>query len=99
MAAKLAWGFLGDRFPVRLLAVFALTGGAGSILTGVGATNIWQLYGTFGVMYGLTGGALVVIAPLLWAGPFGRRYQGAINGVISSALDRWPVSVGRCSRR
>ncbi len=65
MAAKLAWGFLGDRFAVRLLAVFALTGGAGSILAGVGATNIWQLYGTFGVMYGLTGGALVVIAPLL----------------------------------
>ena len=54
-----------------------------SILAGVGAANIWQMYGTFGVLYGLTGGALVVIGPLLWAGHFGRRYQGAIRGVIS----------------
>ena len=81
--AKVAWGFLGDRDPVRLLAVFALVGGAVSILAGVGATNVWQLYGTFGVIYGLTGGALVVIGPLLWAGHFGRRYQGAIRGVVS----------------
>ena len=81
--AKIGWGFLGDRFPIRLLAVLALLGGAVSILAGVGAANIWQMYGTFGVLYGLTGGALVVIGPLLWAGHFGRRYQGAIRGVIS----------------
>lgn len=82
-AAKIGWGFLGDRFPIRLLAVFALLGGAVSILAGVGAPNVWQMYGTFGVLYGLTGGALVVIGPLLWAGHFGRRNQGAIIGVIS----------------
>ena len=82
-AAKLAWGFLADRFPTRLLAVLILVGGAVSILAGVGAANVWQLYATFGALYGLTGGALVVIGPLLWAGHFGRRYQGAIRGVIS----------------
>jgi MFS family permease len=42
-----------------------------------------QLYGTFGVMYGLTGGSLVVIGPLLWAAHFGRRHQGTIRGVMS----------------
>ena len=34
-------------------------------------------------MYGLTGGALVVIGPLLWAAHFGRRHQGTIRGVMS----------------
>lgn len=41
------------------------------------------MYATFGVMYGLTSGALVVITPLLRAGHFGRRHQGAIRGVVS----------------
>ena len=82
-AAKLAWGFLADRYSIRALAVLALAGSAGSILAGVGATSAWQLYGAFGALYGLTGGALVVIGPLLWAGHFGRRHLGAIRGVMS----------------
>ena len=82
-AAKLVWGFLADRFPIRPLAVLALLGGAAGILAGVGATNVWQMYGAFGALYGFTGGALVVVGPLLWAAHFGRRYQGSIRGVIS----------------
>lgn len=82
-AAKLVWGFLADRYSIWMLAMIALVCSAVSIFAGVGSTTEWQLYGTFGVMYGLTGGALVVIGPLLWAAQFGRRYQGTIRGVMS----------------
>ncbi len=82
-AAKLAWGFLADRYSIWLLAIIALVLSAVSIFAGVGSTTAWQLYATFGVMYGLTGGALVVIGPLLWAAHFGRRHQGTIRGVMS----------------
>ena len=91
--AKVAWGLLGDRFPTRLSAVFTLLGGAVSILVGVGATNVWRLYGMFGALYGLTGEALVVIGPQQRADRFGRRYQGAIRGVISP-FGRWQISGG-----
>ena len=84
--AKLVWGFLADRFPVRVMAAVALVGSAASIFAGVGAVNVWQMQITFGVMYGFTGGALVVISPLLWAGHFGRRHQGAIQGVLSAVF-------------
>ena len=82
-AAKLAWGFLADRYSIWLLAIIALMLSAISIFAGVGSTSVWQLHGTFGVMYGLTGGALVVISPLLWAAHFGRQHQGTIRGVMS----------------
>ena len=82
-AAKLVWGFLADRYSIWLLAIVALIASAVSILAGVGSTSAWQFYGTFGVMYGLTGGSLVVIGPLLWAAHFGRAHQGTIRGVMS----------------
>ena len=82
-AAKLVWGFLADRCSIWLLAIIALICSAIGIFAGVGSTSEWQLYGTFGVIYGLTGGALVVITPLLWAAHFGRRHQGTIRGVMS----------------
>ena len=82
-AAKLTWGFLADRYSIWLLAIIALFGSAISIFASVGSTSVWQFYGTFGVMYGLTGGSLVVIGPLLWAAHFGRRHQGAIRGMMS----------------
>ncbi len=66
-----------------MLAIVALILSAISIFAGVGSTSGWQLYGTFGVMYGLTGGALVVIGPLLWVAHFGRQHQGTIGGVKS----------------
>ena len=81
--AEVAWGLLGDRFPTRLSAVFASLGGAVSILVGVGATNVWRLYGMFGALCGLTGEALVMIGPRQRSDRFGRRYQGSIRGVIS----------------
>ena len=80
---KRHWGFLADRYSIWLLAIIALMLSAISIFAGVGSTSVWQLHGTFGVMYGLTGGALVVISPLLWAAHFGRRHQGTIRGVMS----------------
>ena len=83
LVAKVFWGILGDRFPVRRLEAVALLGSAISVWAGVGADGPLRMYATFGVMYGLTGVALVVITPLLWAGHFGRRHQGAIHGVVS----------------
>lgn len=82
-AAKLGWGFLADRYSIWWLAIVALIGSAFSIYAGVGSTSVWQFHATFGVMYGLTGGSLVVIGPLLWAAHFGRRHQGTIRGVMS----------------
>lgn len=82
-AAKLGWGFLADRYSTWLLAIIALIASAISILAGVGSESVWQFYATFGVMYGLTGGSLVVISPLLWATHFGRAHQGTIRGVMS----------------
>lgn len=84
--AKLGWGVLADRYSIWLLAIIALILSAISIFAGVGSTSQWQLYGTFGAMYGLTGGALTVIGPLLWAKQFGRRHQGAIRGLMSPFL-------------
>lgn len=81
--AKLAWGFLADRYSIWRLAIIALIGSAVSIFAGVGSASVWQFYATFGVMYGLTGGSLVVIGPLLWAAHFGRAHQGTIRGVMS----------------
>ena len=82
-AAKLVWGLLADRYSIHLLAAIALVSSAASIFAGVGATSVWQLYATFGMLYGLTGGALVVIGPLLWAAHFGRRHIGTIKGIMS----------------
>ncbi len=82
-AAKLGWGFLADRYPIWQLAIIALIASAISIFAGVGSKSVWQFYATFGVMYGLTGGSLVVIGPLLWAAHFGRAHQGTIRGVMS----------------
>ena len=82
-AAKLVWGLLADRCSIHLLAIIALVSSAASIFAGVGAANVWQLYATFGALYGLTGGALVVIGPLLWAAHFGRRHLGTIKGIMS----------------
>ena len=54
-AAKLAGGFLADRYSIWLLAMIVLIGSAISIFAGVGSTSVWQFHVTFGVMYGLTG--------------------------------------------
>lgn len=83
IAAKMAWGFLADRFSIWMLAMVVLVLSGASIWAGVGSTSVWQLYSTFGVGYGLTGGGLVVITPLLFAAHFGRRHQGSIRGVVS----------------
>ena len=81
--AKLLWGYLADRLPMRWLAIAALLGGAVGISFVIDAHNVWQLYLGFGVVYGLTGGSLVVLGPLIWSNYFGRRFQGAIRGLTS----------------
>ena len=81
--AKLFWGFLADRFSIRSLAILALLGGAAGLSFMIDAGSVWQLHLGFGVLYGLTGGGLVVIGPLIWARYFGRRHQGAIRGLLS----------------
>ena len=81
--SKLFWGFLADRFPIRSLATVALLGAAVGLFFMIDAQSVWQLHLGFGVIYGLTGGGLVVIGPLIWARYFGRRYQGAIRGLLS----------------
>ena len=81
--AKLFWGFLADRFSIRALAILALLGGAAGLSFMIDARSVWQLHLWFGVIYGLTGGGLVVIGALIWARYYGRRYQGAISGLLS----------------
>ena len=81
--AKLLWGFLADRFDIRWLTIAALLGGAVGLFFMVDAPTVWHLHLGFGVGYGLTGGSLVVVWPLIWARYFGRTFQGSIMGLIS----------------
>ena len=80
---KLFWGVLADSLSIRHLAVIAMLGAAAGLYIMIYAGSIWWIHLGFGVLYGLTGGSLVVISPLLWARYYGRRYQGAINGLIN----------------
>ena len=79
--AKIAWGFVADLIPIRWLAVAVMLGSAFGLSFIIEAKSLWQLYLGYGVVYGLTGGTLVVVGPLIWANYFGRRYQGAIQGL------------------
>jgi len=79
--AKIGWGYLSDRYPIRCLAIAVVLGSALGLSFIIEATTVWQLYLGYGVVYGLTGGSLVVVAPLIWANYFGRRYQGSIQGL------------------
>ncbi|MEE8442673.1 MAG: MFS transporter, partial [Dehalococcoidia bacterium] len=79
--AKILWGLLADRYPIRWLAIAVLLGSAFGLSFIIEAGSLWDLYLGYGVVYGLTGGTLVVVGPLIWANYFGRRYQGAIQGL------------------
>lgn len=53
---------------------------AASLWFPIDAANAWQLYIGFSLGYGLTGGALTAMSPLVYARYFGRRHIGAIQG-------------------
>ena len=81
--SKLLWGFLADRFHVRWLMTLMLLCSAIGLWFLIDAPSVWHLYVGFGLGYGLTGGGLTVMGPLVWAKYFGRRHLGAIQGVTA----------------
>lgn len=77
--AKLIWGIIAERVPVRYLNFVCFTGGAAGILILIQANTTFHLF-LFAVVYGLTRGAYVLLIPLTYANYFGRAFLGAIRG-------------------
>ena len=77
---SIAWGWLADRYQLRLVIAAATLWLAGMALAMLAVVNIWTTFvvvGAFG--FGL-GGALV-LPSVVYANYFGRRSIGAIRGV------------------
>jgi len=80
IGAKLVWGFLSDRVPVRYCIVgsnLARVVGLLFLLLGVGQ---WRIY-AFVVGNGI-GQGMGLLQPKLWADYYGRTFLGTIRGVL-----------------
>jgi len=81
MIAKLLWGFLAERAPVRycLMGTFACRGVGFLILLLGGAPERVYWYAVIGGI----GGSIASLQPLIWADYYGRAFLGTIRGVLS----------------
>ena len=81
MIAKLMWGFLAERAPVRycLMGTFACRGAGFLILLLGGAPERVYWYAVIGGI----GGSIASLQPLIWADYYGRAFLGTIRGVLS----------------
>jgi MFS family permease len=80
--AKLVWGPLADRLPLKQMAVALTLGSAAGLLLLIDATSVWSLF-AYSVSYSIAVSGVFVVEPLLWAAYFGPKFQGAIRGLIS----------------
>jgi nitrate/nitrite transporter NarK len=81
--ARIGWGYMVERKGVTLTAIILAAYGAVAI-----ALLIPDTQGVFVafVLAGIAGyaiGGILVVNPLLWPTYFGRRYLGAINGLVT----------------
>lgn len=84
--ARFGWGFLLERSGVRVAAMILAAYGATAI-----ALLIPDVHGVLVafVLAGVAGyaiGGILVVNPLLWPTYFGRRYLGAINGLVTPVV-------------
>ncbi len=82
--AAVACGLLAERAPPKLLLVLSYLLGAASMWVLMGADNLPETY-LFAVLQGVVGAGINTLAPLLWAGYYGRRSLGSVFGVSRAA--------------
>ena len=82
--AAVACGLLAERAPPKLLLVLSYLLGAASMWVLMGADNLPETY-LFAVLQGFVGAGINTLAPLLWAGYYGRGSLGTIFGVSRAA--------------
>ncbi len=82
--ARLLWGSLADRFPIRyvMAAIFFFSALGLSILLVSQSAPFAFL---FAAVYGLSVGGTGVVQPTMWANYFGRGFIGAIRGITMPA--------------
>jgi sugar phosphate permease len=76
------WGFLAERFPIRIISVGTFALSAISLALLLIATNPVTAY-VFAALFGLTARGEAAMGPILVAHYFGRRSFGSISGVIT----------------
>jgi len=86
VVGRLSFGFAADRFDVRKVftACFACEATSVAILLTTPLFGAESLYG-FVLIYGLTGGGGLVLAPLIISKCFGLRSMGTIFGMLAIA--------------
>ena len=82
--AALACGLLAERSSPKLLLVLAYLLAAASMWVLMGADNLPETY-LFAVLQGIVGAGINTLAPILWAGYYGRGSLGSIFGVSRAA--------------
>ena len=82
-AASVVWGFLAERYSVRLgLTVGSLMVGAGLlVLLGVRTELVALVWGAY---WGVANASSLTLQRVIFADYFGRRYLGSIQGVVRS---------------
>ena len=84
---SLFYGFLAERYPIRLVlaAGLLLTAAALVLLLAVNSPVFAILWGVY---YGLVGGGMLTLQQIVFADYYGRESLGAIRGIV------WPVQMG-----
>jgi len=99
-AIILSSGLLADRVPVRFLLTIALVVQALSLTITQYMQSV-TLALVYGILLGITGGLMRLVASVVWANYFGRRHLGSITGISSvlliggSALGPVPLGIAR----
>ena len=79
-AGALLSGLAAERIPPRWAMAALYLAGAGALVLLVSADTLFETYLFAGLM-GMAGAGINTLAPLLWAGSYGRGALGAIHGV------------------
>lgn len=80
LASPLAWGFLAERWPLRLVAMLKFVVQGLGLGLAISTGNSFFLYAGF-LLYGIGLGGNMVLPDIFWASYFGRRSMGTVRGL------------------
>lgn len=80
LASPLAWGFVAERMPLRILTMLKFVVQGVGLGLAISTGNIFLLYAGF-LLYGIGLGGSMVLPEILWANYFGRRSLGKVRGL------------------
>ncbi|HEU4340659.1 MAG TPA: MFS transporter [Candidatus Binatia bacterium] len=80
LASPLAWGFLAERIPLRILTTLKFLVQGSGLGLAISTEDIFLLYAGF-FLYGMGLGGSMVLPEILWANYFGRRSLGKVRGL------------------